>query len=50
MVPPIVILTPINPGGTTFAIINAPTATGFTINASSGNSVTVNYMAIANPN
>jgi hypothetical protein len=49
-VPPIVVLTPINPGGTAFTINSAPTASGFTITASGGNSVTVNYIAIANPN
>lgn len=49
-VAPIVVLTPINPGDTAFTLNSAPTASGFTITASDRSSVTVNYVAIANPN
>jgi hypothetical protein len=45
---PIVILTPVNPGTVTFKL-NTSGAGGFTIGASASTSVTVNWIAVGNP-
>jgi len=46
---PVVMITPVNPGAVTF-VLTSTTNTGFTITASSSNSLTVNWEAIGNPN
>ena len=46
---PVVILTPVNPGGLTFTLTSSSN-TGFTVTASSSTSLTVNWVAIGNPN
>jgi hypothetical protein len=46
---PVVILTPVNPGSITFKLTSS-SVTGFTISASSSNSLVVNWIAIGNPN
>lgn len=46
---PVVIITPVMPGSVTFRL-NASSISSFTIAASSSNTVTVNWIAIGNPN
>jgi hypothetical protein len=46
---PVVILTPVNPGSVTFTLTSTGIS-GFTVTASSSNSLTVNWLAIGNPN
>ena len=46
---PILLFTPVNPGTTTFTLTSS-SASGFTLTASASNSLTVNWVAIGNPN
>ena len=46
---PVVILTPVNPGASTFTLTST-SSTGFTVTASSSNSAVINYATFGNPN
>lgn len=46
---PVVILTPVNPGATTF-VLSTTSRTGFTVTSSGATGKSVNWCAIGNPN